>query len=402
MGAQASESKAFIFRFHYTAATGVEVESRSHSASLRPVLWYPADRGDNKRVKTLRLVVDAEHLETAKAEEALRRAAEILRGGGLVALPTETVYGLGANALDAGAVARIFEAKQRPAWDPVIVHVAGEAMLEGLVEEVPDTARRLIKAFWPGPLTLLLRRTRTVPDAVTAGRALVGVRMPAHPVALELIRRAGVPVAAPSANLFGHTSPTTAAHVLDDLDGRIDAVLDAGPTAHGVESTVLDACQNPMVIYRPGAVTAEQIRAAGGAVEAFAHSGELEERPREALPSPGVGLRHYAPRARLLLVEGELAALGARLAKAAMAWPLERVGVMLPAEVAAPAGVRAYVWGRWSSPEEMARELYAGLRALDADGCTVILCPLPPDVGIGAAIRDRLRKAAHAGSDNRE
>ncbi len=344
------------------------MESRSHSASLRPVLWYPADRGDNKRVKTLRLVVDAEHLETAKAEEALRRAAEILRGGGLVALPTETVYGLGANALDAGAVARIFEAKQRPAWDPVIVHVAGEAMLEGLVEEVPDTARRLIKAFWPGPLTLLLRRTRTVPDAVTAGRALVGVRMPAHPVALELIRRAGVPVAAPSANLFGHTSPTTAAHVLDDLDGRIDAVLDAGPTAHGVESTVLDACQNPMVIYRPGSVTAEQIRAAGGAVEAFAHSGELEERPREALPSPGVGLRHYAPRARLLLVEGELAALGARLAKAAMAWPLERVGVMLPAEVAAPAGVRAYVWGRWSSPEEMARELYAGLRALDADG----------------------------------
>ncbi len=211
-------------------------------------------------MKTLRLIVDPAHLDTAEAQERLERGAQILRAGGLVALPTETVYGLGANALDAAAVEGIFRAKQRPAWDPVIVHIAGLEMLEGLVEEVPEAARRLMEAFWPGPLTLLLRRTRAVPDAVTAGRALVGVRMPRHPVALEVMRRAGVPVAAPSANLFGHTSPTTAAHVLEDLDGRIDAVLDAGATAHGVESTVLDCGQNPMVIYRPGAVTAEQIR----------------------------------------------------------------------------------------------------------------------------------------------
>jgi len=352
-------------------------------------------------VKTLRLVVDAEHLETAEAVEALGRAAEILRAGGLVALPTETVYGLGANALDGAAVRRIFEAKRRPAWDPVIVHISSLEMLEGLVTldglagEVPEGARRLMEAFWPGPLTLLLRRSGAVPDAVTAGRALVGVRMPAHPVALELIRRAGVPVAAPSANLFGHTSPTTAAHVLEDLDGRIDAVLDAGPTAHGVESTVLDPCQSPMVIYRPGAVTAEQIRAVGGAVEVFQGAGPIEETMREGLPSPGVGLRHYAPRARLVLVEGELTELGARLAEAARGLPLERVGAMLPAEVAAPAGARVYAWGRWAAPEEMARELYAGLRALDSAGCTVILCPMPPGEGIGTAIRDRLRKAAH-------
>jgi L-threonylcarbamoyladenylate synthase len=276
-------------------------------------------------------------------------------------------------------------------------------MLEGLVEEVPEAARRLTEAFWPGPLTLLLRRTRAVPDAVTAGRALVGVRMPAHPVALEVIRRAGVPVAAPSANTFGRISPTTAAHVLEDLDGRIDAVLDAGPTAHGVESTVIDSCQSPMVIYRPGAVTAEQIRAVAGAVEIFRDGGGVGETPREALPSPGVGLRHYAPQARLVLVEGPLAELGARLGEAALDWSGARLGVMLPMEVAAPVEAAAvFAWGRWAAPEELARELYAGLRALDAQGCTVILCPLPAAEGIGAAIRDRLRKAETEGTGNRE
>jgi L-threonylcarbamoyladenylate synthase len=356
-------------------------------------------------VKTLRLVVDPARLETAEAQEAIGRAAEILRTGGLVALPTETVYGLGANALDATAVANIFAAKQRPSWDPVIVHIASEAMLEGLVEEIPEAARKLMAAFWPGPLTLLLPRTAAVPDVVTSGRPLMGVRMPAHPVALELIRRAGVPVAAPSANTFGHTSPTTAEHVLEDLDGRIDAVLDAGAAEHGVESTVLDPCQSPMVIYRPGAVTADQIRAVAGAVETFRSAGPLQEarggdldqeRGRKALPSPGVGLRHYAPKARLVLVEGSLPELGARLAEAALDHPGERLGLMLPAEIAPPVeGAEVYAWGRWSAPKEMARRLYAGLRALDAKECAVILCPMPPAQGIGAAIRDRLRKAEH-------
>ncbi|MGD0741469.1 MAG: L-threonylcarbamoyladenylate synthase, partial [Terracidiphilus sp.] len=188
-------------------------------------------------MKTLHLTVDPVRLETREAGESLDRAAAILRAGGLVALPTETVYGLGANALDRTAVGRIFAAKSRPAWDPIIVHIASEAMLEGLVEEVPAAARRLMEQFWPGPLTLLLRRGPAVPDVVTAGRPLVGVRVPSHPVALELIRRAQVPVAAPSANRFGHISPTTAQHVLDDLEGRIDAVVDAGPSQRGVEST---------------------------------------------------------------------------------------------------------------------------------------------------------------------
>jgi L-threonylcarbamoyladenylate synthase len=350
-------------------------------------------RGENSRVKTLRLKVDANNFG---AHEALDRAAGILRAGGLVALPTETVYGLGANALDRAAVERIFQAKSRPAWDPVIVHVASQAMLDGLVEEVPDAARRLMEAFWPGPLTLLLKRTRAVPDAVTAGRPLVGVRMPAHPVALELIRRAGIPVAAPSANRFGHVSPTTADHVLDDLGGRIDAVLDAGPTQRGVESTVLDPSASPMVIYRPGAVTAEQIREIGGSVERFQGGEPQRETPVEALPSPGVGLKHYAPRARLVLIEAPIGELGACLAKAARSELGERIGIMLPEGIAAApeiAGAQVYPWGSWDAPETLAQGLYAGLRALDAAGCTVILCPLPPAEGIGAAIRDRLLKA---------
>ncbi len=351
--------------------------------------------GDNRRVKTLQLTIDPNNLETPDAQETLERAAEILRAGGLVALPTETVYGLGANAFDAAAVGRIFAAKRRPAWDPVIVHIADFAILDGLVAEVPDAARKLMRTFWPGPLTLLLPRTSAVPDAVTAGRPLMGVRMPAHPVALELIRRAGVPVAAPSANTFGHISPTTADHVLDDLDGRIDAVLDAGPTRQGVESTVLDPCRNPMVIYRPGAVTAVQIRDTAGEVEVFRGGRSLDETPQYAMPSPGVGLRHYAPKARLVLVRAPLDLLRQRLSEAATCLRKERIGLMLPAEMTSP--IRKAVvfpWGRWAAPEELARNLYAGLRALDAQGCTVILCPVPPVEGIGAAILDRLAKAA--------
>lgn len=355
-------------------------------------------------MKTERLAVDPANLNTPEARKALARAAEILRNGGLVALPTETVYGLGANALDAAAVARIFAAKQRPAWDPVIVHIAGTVrdnpMLEHLVTDLPDAARRLMDAFWPGPLTLLLPRSAAVPDAVTAGRPLVGIRMPAHPVAFELIQLAGVPVAAPSANLFSQTSPTSAPHVLQDLDGRIDAVLDAGAAVHGVESTVLDPSQEPMVIYRPGAITLEQIRAVGGETLLFKTNVAPEPNAPGALPSPGVGIRHYAPKARLILVEGTLPELRQKISAAVAAHTGERVGVMLPAELngTVPDGVAVFQWGRWAAPEELAHGLYAGLRALDAQGCEVIVCPVPEADGIGTAIRDRLRKAAWSGS----
>jgi L-threonylcarbamoyladenylate synthase len=363
-------------------------------------------------VKTLRLSVDPADIHSKHAQAAIAQAAQILRSGGLVALPTETVYGLGANALDPAAIARIFNAKQRPSWDPIIVHVAGPTvnnpMLEPLLAECPPVARALMEAFWPGPLTLLLPRSAAVPDIVTAGRPLVGIRMPAHPVAFEVIRLAGLPIAAPSANIFSHISPTTAAHVLEDLDGKIDAILDSGPARHGVESTVLDPTQSPMMIYRPGAITAEQIRAVAGPVVYHEEKQEHAERQAplasapEALPSPGVGLRHYAPRARLVLVEGSLAELPVRLAAAASRFEKDRLGVMLPVELARTTlepplrQAAEFPWGHWDAPDELAERLYAGLRALDTESCTVILCPVPQSDGVGVAIRDRLRKAAYS------
>jgi len=363
------------------------------------LLWHSSESGDNESMNTLWLSVDRNQRERPSGEDAIARAASILRAGGLVAFPTETVYGLGGNALEASSVARIFAAKRRPSWDPIIVHIAGASednqMLSALVTEIPDAARRLMAAFWPGPLTLLLPRSTAVPDAVTAGRPLVGIRMPAHRVAFELIQQAGVPIAAPSANLFSHTSPTTAEHVLHDLDGRIDAILDAGPTQHGVESTVLDPCRTPMLIYRPGAVTAEQIRAVGGEVEV--QQTTVSSEAPAALPSPGVGIRHYAPRARVVLVEG----LPANVAAAAVEHAGRKVGVMLPSGWPSDGlgDAELFEWGRWHVPDELAARLYAGLRDLDAQGCEVIVCPLPPPHGIGTAVRDRLQKAAWGEKD---
>jgi L-threonylcarbamoyladenylate synthase len=350
----------------------------------------------------------------------LARAAEFLRAGGLVAFPTETVYGLGANALDAAAVRKIFAAKDRPAWDPVIVHLASREMLPLVAASTPPGFEKLAARFMPGPLTLLLPKTPAVPAEVTAGRSLVGVRIPAHPVAQALIRAAGVPVAAPSANRFGRTSPTTAAHVLADLDGRIDAVLDAGPATVGVESTVLDLSTIPPTILRQGGVTREQIETVIGPVRVFRPSDAgLPPPPADAafaaaqagLPSPGTSLRHYAPRARMVLVEG-LSSGGTEtgpgqaqgtpaltdgpisLESALSAESLQHShpGILLPSGWKA-AGT-AFDWGRWGDWPTLAARLYAGMRWLDDQGVSVILAPVPPDEGLGSAISDRLRKAA--------
>jgi L-threonylcarbamoyladenylate synthase len=324
----------------------------------------------------------------AATPQDIAQAAEILRRGGTVAFPTETVYGLGANALDPVAIEGIFIAKQRPHWDPLIVHVTNRAMLDRIAT-VPSQAEPLIEAFWPGPLTLLLPRTSLIPDAVTAGRPLVGVRMPAHPIASALIEAAGIPIAAPSANRFGHTSPTTATHVLEDLDGRIDAVLDGGSTNVGVESTVLDPTQSPMVIYRPGAVTAAMLESLVGPVSLYLAPPQSNP---ESLPSPGVGIRHYAPRARLILVASE-AELNSNLDQ--LSGPSElRIGVMLPQgwKISQPA--ETFPWNSFDDSAGLAQTLFAGLRELDSRGVGVILCPLPAEHGLGLAIRDRLEKAA--------
>ncbi|MDE1161809.1 MAG: L-threonylcarbamoyladenylate synthase [Acidobacteriaceae bacterium] len=316
----------------------------------------------------------------------LLRAAEMLRRGLLVAFPTETVYGLGANALNTEAVQSIFEAKQRPAWDPLIVHLGTVAQLKQ-VAEVPEEFKRriarLVLRFWPGPLTLLLPRKAAIPDAVTAGRPLVGVRVPALNNIRFLIEHAGVPIAAPSANTFGHTSPTTAAHVLADLDGRIDAVLDGGPTSVGVESTVLDPTQTPMVLYRPGAITAQQIEEVSG-VPVVVFEPPVNASTPESLPSPGVGIRHYAPNARVRLLEN--AAQGQIIATGG--------GVLLPEGWQASAEATIFAWGPWDEPETLAQRLFAGLRELDALNVEEIVVPIPPPGGVRDALRDRLLKAA--------
>ena len=262
-------------------------------------------------MKTLRLAVDPGDLNSNSSRASISIAADILQRGGTVAFPTETVYGLGANALDPEAITKIFAAKQRPAWDPLIVHVSDREMLDYVAARVPPYAARLpnvvrlIEAFWPGPLALLLPRHPDVPPAVTAGRPLVGVRMPKHAVAHALIHAAGLPIAAPSANTFGRISPTLADHVVEDLDGRIDAILDSGETIHGLESTVVDPNEDPCIVYRPGVITLEQIRAAGVDAVAYRESGAAADAEPESLPSPGIAARHYAPRARVILVDGE-------------------------------------------------------------------------------------------------
>ena len=356
--------------------------------------------------------------------EDVEQAAEIVREGGTVAFPTETVYGLGANALSAEAVEKIFAAKLRPHWDPLIVHLCDLDMLSELTslpllplreraseghcgaDRILHAARLLIHEFWPGPLTLLLPRTARVPDAVTAGRPLVGLRMPAHPVARRLIERAGVPIAAPSANLFGHTSPTTAAHVLQDLDGRIDAVLDGGPTEVGVESTVAEITQDGVIVYRAGAADLQALARHSNLGWVRMASPAATRAQPESLPSPGVGIRHYAPRARLVLVEatGETTSSSGNASLehslvAAVEQAAEqggRVGVMLPDGWNSSAVAAVYPWGGWNDGLTLARRLFAGLRELDDAGAEVIVCPVPAMPGIGEAIRDRLQKAARA------
>lgn len=318
-------------------------------------------------------------------------AAGTLRGGGLVAFPTETVYGLGANALDAAAVARIFAAKGRPAEDPLIVHLSGLDQLAHVARAVSPLAQALAAAFWPGPLTLVLPKQPAVPSLVTSGLDTVAARVPDHPVAQALLAAAGVPIAAPSANRFGHTSPTTAQHVWHDLHDRIDIILDGGPAPIGVESTVLDVSGSPPCILRPGGVTAEMLAAVVGPVAVLAHVPDGEG----SLPSPGLLEKHYAPRAELVFIQGRHArqALAAELARALAAG--KAVGVLAAEEDAGPlAQMGALVYPLGGDLNNVARYLYSGMRWLDAQGVDVILCRDFGADGLGLAIRDRLTRAA--------
>lgn len=316
--------------------------------------------------------------------DLIARAAEVLRCGRLVAFPTETVYGLGANALDAGAVRGIFAAKGRPANNPVIVHVAEIACVVDVASTWPKTADQLAAQFWPGPLTLVLLKRDIVPDAVTAGGPTVAVRMPAHPVALALIRAAGVPIAAPSANRSTELSPTRAEHVLRGLDGLIDLVLDSGPTPGGIESTVLDLTSTPPRLLRPGLVTRADIERVIGPIQLAPHTPSAGG----ALPSPGMLARHYAPRTPL-----ELATDGRQRVEELLAVG-DKVGWLTVVDGAMSAGLTRIVMPH--DARAYAAALYAALHLLDEGGQDRIVVDTPPSGDEWLAIHDRLRRAAHA------
>lgn len=325
-------------------------------------------------------------------ERAIELGATYLRQGRLVAFPTETVYGLGANAWEEAAVARIFQAKGRPADNPLIAHISDLGMLDGLISELPQAAERLIKAFWPGPLSLVLPKGPKVPDLVTAGLPTVAVRWPNHPVALALIGRAAVPVAAPSANRSGRPSPTLAAHVQADLGDQVDLIIDAGMAAVGLESTVVNVSGAAPVLLRPGAVTLEEleqvigpVQVAGGAIDGPA-------------PAPGMKYRHYAPVAPLHLFLGQPQRAVAAMARQAHSLLAagQRVGVLTFDEYAdqlEPATVLSL--GSYMRPEQAAQRLYGQLRASDELGLQVILAHGPDSTaGLGLALQNRLSKAS--------
>lgn len=318
---------------------------------------------------------------TRPDDPAIGAAAEALADGRLVAFPTETVYGLGADALDSDAVARIFTAKGRPANHPLICHVASVEALAPLVDTITPTATTLADAFWPGPLTLVLNRSDAVPDAVTGGRDTVAVRVPAHPVALALLRRFGGPVAAPSANRFGRPSPTSAADVVDELGSAVAVVLDGGPCEIGIESTVLDLTTDPPQVLRPGRISADQIaRVLGVPVDAHASG------PARA---PGMLESHYAPGARVEVLGRDDATVRAT----ALAADGHRVAILTPDPIAGlPEGT--LVLGPVGGPDDYAARLYAAFRRADAEGAAVILAVPPPPEGIGVAVRDRLQRAS--------
>jgi L-threonylcarbamoyladenylate synthase len=340
----------------------------------------------------------------------IERAAALIRAGQLVAFPTETVYGLGANAFDAEAVAGIFRAKGRPNTDPIIVHCV-DPVREGVVDwsQLDDTARRsaqaLMNAFMPGALTLVLPRGKRIPSIVTAGLPSVGVRMPAHPVAWALITAAGVPIAAPSANRFAHTSPTTAQHVYADLADRIALILDGGASKIGVESSILDLCSTPPRLLRHGGVPLEALRAC---LAAAGLPDQIEvvvryaaDHDQEALLAPGMLLKHYAPRAALTLYESanDMLLRAVLHAEASRLAAVQRVGLLLAAEDAPfftdLPNTCTEIVGSLDDLEGVAHNLFAALRALDDQGVERILARGFPERGIGAAVRDRLVRAAN-------
>lgn len=310
----------------------------------------------------------------------LARAAELLRSGEIVALPTETVYGLAADALNEAAVRKVFEAKGRPFLDPLIVHVPDLDALAGVA--VPDARLSRLAAFWPGPLTVILPRRECVPDLVTAGKSTVAVRIPAHPLFREVLRLSGRPLAAPSANPFGYVSPTTADHVRDSLGGRCPWIVDGGPCAHGVESSIVDLTQPDRVrLLRPGPISLERLQAALGPIDVVTHATSQDA----AQDAPGMLERHYSPNIPVLLFER-----GAPIPTL----PPGAALVLQARRDKLPPRTRDYYLSERGDAEEAAHALFALLRRIDREHHSIIVAELAAPAGIGAALNDRLRRAA--------
>lgn len=330
--------------------------------------------------------------DVEKDESMIAEAAKIILNGGIIAFPTETVYGLGANAFDKKAVQKIFQAKKRPADNPLIVHVSSIDMMNSVVDMNDNNmASRLIERFWPGPLTLILAKKSAVPEEVSAGFNTVAVRMPDHPVALKLIEKSSVPIAAPSANLSGKPSPTTAQHVLEDLRGSINGVIDAGEVEVGIESTVIDTSVSPPVILRVGAVTVEEIRGVIGDVT-------YEFDTAAAAPkSPGMKYRHYAPKAKVILIEGDVEKIRSRVLCEIKRYKDQKktVGIFAGDDNARYySGVSVINYGKRDDAKKAANMLYGALRRFDEIGVDVILVEAVEESGIGIAVMDRIRKAS--------
>lgn len=316
-----------------------------------------------------------------KNNEVIRQAAEIIQRGGIVAFPTETVYGLGADAFNPLAVARIFEVKRRPYFDPLIIHVANPVDVKKLVKEIPLNAKKLTERFWPGPLTVVLLKKEDIPDIVTAGLPTVAIRMPNHPVALSLIKQCKCPIAAPSANPFGYLSPTTAEHVRDQLGDQVDLILDGGPCPVGVESTILSFLEEKPRLLRPGGVPIEEIESIIGKVEI----GPAEDRPF----APGMLPKHYAPRTPIVLDWNE---------KNLNLYRDKNIGLLVFQEPKNNLKFHSVeVLSTKGDLREAAANLFAAIRRLDALNLDLILAEPIPEFGLGRAIMDRLRRATSKG-----
>jgi L-threonylcarbamoyladenylate synthase len=343
--------------------------------------------------KTLLLKVDPANPDPAK----IAIAGEIIQKGGLVAFPTETVYGLGADALNPMAVLALFEAKKRPLDNPPIVHIAGISEVYTLAKQVPPKAELLMKQFWPGPLTLVFKRSNNVPSVTVAGLDTIAIRMPKHKVALALIEQSSRPIAAPSANLAGKPSPTTAKHVFEDLNGRIDAILDGGPANIGVESTVVDLSVDPPMVLRPGGTPFEALKKVLGDVKLHPFVQAEQELPLKKIRSPGMKHKHYAPEAEVILVEGNVPAVIVKVKELAESHRLKgaKVGILATDETQSfyKADMVKSLGSRFNLAI-VAQNLFRLLREVDAEKVDIIIAEGVPSEGLGLAVMNRLRKAS--------